>query len=103
MKWQDAQMSKRNELAGFELSVSGRGDGTIEAAYVYLSKKKVARTKEIVEDALLADYDAKGQLIGIEILAPINITRIARLVEQPQRAPFLRFLRHSAPQELVHV
>jgi uncharacterized protein YuzE len=95
-------MSKRKEPVGFELSVSGRGDGTIEAAYVCLSKKKVARTREIVEDVLLADYDAEGQLVGIEILAPIKAAQIVRLVQQPQRAPFLKFLRQSAPQELIH-
>lgn len=94
-------MGKCKEHVGFELSVSGRDDGTIEAAYVYLSKRKVARTKEVVEDILLADYDAKGRLIGVEILAPIRLSKIAALVDRPQRAQLVKFLRCSAPQELV--
>ncbi len=95
-------MGKRKEPVGFELSVSGRDDGTVEAAYVYLSKRKVARTKEVIEDILMADYDSKGRLIGVEILAPIRLSKIAALVDRPQRPQLVKFLRRSAPQELVH-
>ena len=98
-----AKMKKHKETVGFELSVSGRDDGTIEAAYVYLSKNKVTRTKEVVEDVLMADYDSKGQLVGIEILAPIQVSEIAKLVKRPQKTPFIKFLRQTAPQEFVQV
>jgi hypothetical protein len=33
----------------------------------------VAGTKVIREGALLADYDAAGSVIGIEILAPVKL------------------------------
>ena len=37
-------MSNQNQVVGFELSVSGRDDGTIEAAYFRFKKGKVAET-----------------------------------------------------------
>ena len=96
-------MSNQNQVVGFELSVSGRDDGTIEAAYFRFKKGKVARTAEIVEDTLIVDYDAKGNLLGIEVLAPVQLSDLAKLVEQARRRSFRKFVRHSAPQELIHV
>ena len=86
---------------GFELSISGRDDGTIEAAYVRLSRAKVAKTTEVVEDILMADYSASGALVGIEVLAPVKLSQLTRLVDAPKRASLRRFLRNSAPGELV--
>lgn len=63
---------------GFEVSVSGRDEGTLEAIYVRFSKGRVARTEELQEDVLLADYDAHGQLIGLEILAPVRLRDLVR-------------------------
>ena len=83
------------------MSISARNDGTIEAVYILVRDNKAARTKEIVEDVLLADYNSRGQLVGIEILAPVKIAKIAMLVEEPRRRPFRRFVRDRAPEELV--
>ena len=90
------------ETAGYEISVSGRNDGTIEAAYVRLKEGKVAKTEEIVSDVLLADYNIRGALLGIEILAPVKIADLAKLIAEPQRRPFRRFIRQAAPGDLVH-
>ncbi len=68
---------------GYELSISGRNDGTIEAVYVRLSDRKVARSKELIEGQLVADYDRKGELVGIEILAPVRIQNLTRLIAGP--------------------
>ena len=89
------------QKVGFELSISGRDDGTLEAAYIRLSRSKVAKTKEIVEDILLADYNASGDLIGIEILAPVKLSQLTKLVDERKRRQFRRFVQHSAPHELV--
>lgn len=83
------------------MSISARNDGTIEAVYILVRDDKAARTKEIVEDILLADYNSRGQLVGIEILAPVKITKITTLVEEPRRRLFRRFVRDRAPEELV--
>ncbi|MBI4654376.1 MAG: DUF2283 domain-containing protein [Nitrospirae bacterium] len=38
-----------------------------DAIYVYFKEEYVAKSKEI-EDGVVIDFDAKGQLIGIEVL-----------------------------------
>ncbi len=86
---------------GFEMSISARDDGTIEALYILVRDEKASRTKEIIEDILLADYNNRGQLIGIEVLAPVKIAKITMLVEEPRRRPFRRFVKEQAPGELV--
>jgi uncharacterized protein YuzE len=86
---------------GYEVSISGRDDGTIEAVYVRLSDRKVARSKEVVEGQLVVDYDRKGGVVGVEILAPVRIRSLTRLVEQPARRPFKRFIEESIPRDFV--
>jgi uncharacterized protein YuzE len=94
-------MAKQNEIFGFELSISARNDGTLEAAYVRFRSGKVSKTKEVIEDVLLADYNSRGQLLGLEILALVKISDLTRLVDEPSRRPFRRFIERSAPEELV--
>jgi uncharacterized protein YuzE len=94
-------MKKTREIVGYELSLSGRADGTLEAAYIYFKKGKAKRTEEIIEDSLLADYDEDGELLGLEILAPVKLSDLAKYVEQSRRASFRKFVRHSAPTALV--
>jgi len=94
-------MTKRKEV-GFEISISGRRDGTLVAVYLQVSNKPVAATREIEEDVLLADHDRNGRLVGIEILAPVSLARLQRLVTPSKRRPLRRFLRQSAPPTLVY-
>jgi len=86
---------------GFEISISGNDDGTLEAAYITLREGKAARTREIVEDIVLADYDSRGRLIGIEILAPVKLSKLTPLVEEKRRKPFRNFIKTQAPEDLV--
>ncbi len=93
--------AKQADIVGFELSISARNDGTLEAAYVRFRHGKVSKTREIIEDVLLADYNTRGRLLGIEILAPVRIADLVRLVDEPSRKPFRRFVERSVPRELV--
>lgn len=87
---------------GFEISISARDDGTLEALYIRVSTNKVARTEEVPgPDEVLADYDSKGRLVGIEILSPVKLSKLAGLVEEPRRKPFRKFVKNAAPGELV--
>jgi len=95
-------MSKSEDKLGFQLSISGRDDGRLEALYISLSERKVARTEEVVEDVLLVDYDSRGNVVGIEILAPVKMSRVTRLVDQPRRKPLRKFIEQSAPGEMVY-
>jgi uncharacterized protein YuzE len=89
-------------IVGFELSVSGRNDGTLQAAYFRFKNGKVKKTMEVIEDTLLADYDKDGELLGIEVLAPVHLKVLANQVEQPRRNSFRKFVRRSAPAALVY-
>jgi len=86
---------------GFELSVSARDDGTLEAVYIRFQEGKPSRTGEIIDDVLMADYGARGNLLGIEILAPVKLSDITRLVDQSHRASFRKFVKSSAPDEFL--
>ena len=85
----------------FELSISGRDDGTLEAVYISLRDAKIHKTQEIKRNALLADFDGRGNLVGIEILAPVQISKITKLAEEPIRRNFRSFVKRSIPDELV--
>ncbi len=54
--WTLHSLSELQESVGFQLSVSGRDDGTLESLYVGLSEREVARTEEAETDVLLVDY-----------------------------------------------
>jgi len=94
-------MAPKRDIIGFELSVSARDDGTVEAVYIRLRDGKVAKTREIIEDVLLADYDPRGELLGVEILAPVKMSDLTRLVQQARRMPFRRFIKQTAPPRLI--
>lgn len=94
-------MSQETETIGFQLSISGRDDGTLEAVYISLSDAPVARTQEVRKDILLVDYDDAGKVVGVEILAPIRLSELDEFVEPPKRAMFRTFVKRRAPAELV--
>ena len=94
-------MAQKRDILSFELSVSARADGTVEAVYIRLRDGKVAKTREIIEDVLLADYDPRSELLGVEILAPVKMSDLTRLVQQTRRTPFRRFIKQTAPPRLI--
>jgi len=89
-------------MVNFEISISGRDDGTIEAVYVTLLPDKVSKTVEVEADQLLVDYNRDGKIVGIEVLAPVRINRLADLVEQGQRTSFRKFIKTSFPNSFVY-
>jgi uncharacterized protein YuzE len=93
-----------HQSTGFGLSVQAREDGSLEAAYVRLSQRQVARTEELIESSLLLDFDDDGALVGIEVLAPVNVTEVEGLasrLDASQRNAFVNFVRSSAPPGLM--
>jgi uncharacterized protein YuzE len=95
-------LKHENHIVGFELSLSAREDGTLETLYIRFRHGKIKRTSEVIEDTVIADYDEHDNLVGIEILAPVKLSELAKLVEQPRRTSFRRFVRHSGPPCLVY-
>ena len=95
-------MKHSDRISGFELSLSAHEDGTLDTLYIRFRKGKVKRTSEVIEDTVIADYDENDNLLGIEILAPVKLSELAKFVEQPRRTSFRRFVKHSGPPCLVH-
>ncbi|RJP37982.1 MAG: DUF2283 domain-containing protein [Phycisphaerales bacterium] len=85
----------------FECSISARDDGTLEAVYLQVAQGQAERTVEVIQDILMADYDAAGNLLGFELLAPVKLADILEVVDPPIRQPFQRFVEKAAPRELV--
>ncbi|MCB9846798.1 MAG: DUF2283 domain-containing protein [Phycisphaeraceae bacterium] len=72
-------------LLRIEVSFSEHDDGTLEAAYIRFSDQTVAETREIAPDAVLADYDDNGHLIGIELLTPIRLADLEQIAGERYR------------------
>ena len=51
----------RNGVLALQIDGSGR------AAYLTVTKRRIARTLE-VEDCVLVDFDAHGRIVGIEVI-----------------------------------
>ena len=90
------------QVIGFDVSISGRDDGTIEAVYFTFLPDDVYRTEEILEDQLFVDYSSKGAIIGIEILSPVKISEILKFVDEERQPSFERFARNSVPGNFVY-
>ncbi|HUY36328.1 MAG TPA: DUF2283 domain-containing protein [Pirellulales bacterium] len=85
------------------LSISVESDvetGKILAAYIKVRDGKSAKTREYVPGAVFADFDRKGQLLGIEMLGPVKIAVLQRIA-QKESEPTQRFVRSVVPHELV--
>ena len=91
----------KKPTVNFEVSISGRDDGTVEAIYVKFLSDAVAKTVEVEQDGLLVDYNANGDVVGIEILAPVKLAQLTDLVEQSQRDSFRKFIRTTVPDSFV--
>jgi uncharacterized protein YuzE len=89
-----------NITLGFEVSVDER-TGKPRAAYLQVRTGNVAETKEVAPGKAYADYDADGQLLGVEFLAPCEVAVIDQItVDQPENVR--EFLRSVPPRELLH-
>lgn len=85
----------------WEVSISGHGDGMIEAVYIRVLDSPVAETREINGDVLLADYDSCGRLVGVELLAQAKVSDLLQLVHPAERDPFKSFVEKALPRELL--
>jgi len=71
--------------------------------YIYFSRSPVASTREIKGDVLLADFDAEGNIVGLEILAPVKMSEIVSLADPNRRVSFERFVKGAAPPALIQI
>ena len=78
-----------SKLLEFEFQVRV-DDRTFGGAYVKLRRGKVHHAEVIKEDILLADYDKKGRLLGIDILSAVDASLVIELVDDPQQQSALK-------------
>jgi uncharacterized protein YuzE len=95
------KLKRSNQTTGFELSVSADEDGTLETIYIRFRNGKIKRTCEVIEETVIAVYDEHHNLVGIEILGPVKLSELAKLVAQPRRTSFRKFVKHSGPPCLI--
>jgi hypothetical protein len=73
-------------------------NGNVVAVYFQVRKGKSVKIKEFCDGNAFADYDRRGRLLGVELLAPCE----ARILDKiaPGRLP-KAFIRKSIPHQMM--
>jgi uncharacterized protein YuzE len=74
--------------------------GKLIAVYLRVREGATEETVELEEDAAYADYDADGQLLGVELLAPCAVEVLDKLT-QSEPDDVREFLHASPPRAMV--
>ncbi len=83
----------------FRISVETHDQtGKVVAVYFQVRKGKVKITKEYANGDAFADYDKRGHLLGIEILAPCRASVLDNIAKQK---PEKQFVRNTIPQGML--
>ena len=94
---EEALMKKKTYLRT-EIEVDEKG--TVVALYFYIRSGKAAETREFADGKALADYDRKGNLLGIELLGPCEVAILDK-ISRKEPAPVKKFLRGSIPRDMA--
>lgn len=72
--------------------------GQVMAVYFQLRCGKSAKTKVLCDGLMLADYDSKGTLLGVEMLGPCSGEVLDQItLDKPAK----EFVRRVAPSEFL--
>lgn len=84
----------------FQLTVTNDNrTGEILSVYLRIRKGKVDKVREIQDGAAFVNYGRKGELLGIEMLAPCRLSVIEKIA---QSEPSTRqFIRKNVPPGMV--
>ena len=78
--------------------------GRVLAAYFHIRKGHAHETREFGNGAVLADYNNRGELIGLEIIAPCRVTIVDQLAAN-EPADIIKktkkLLRENCPRPLI--
>jgi uncharacterized protein YuzE len=75
-------------------------DGSVMCVYLRIRKGASARTVEVKDGAAYADYNQKGQLLGIELLEPCSI-KVVDKIAQKEDASVKRFVLDNSPRGML--
>jgi uncharacterized protein YuzE len=91
-------MKKKNQ---FRVDVQvDKNTGRVAAVYFYIRSGNSVETREYADGNALADYDRRGQLLGVELLGPCKVTILDR-ISRDEPKPIREFLRGSVPHQLA--
>ena len=83
----------------FRLSVETDDEtGRVLAVYFQIRKGKSVSVKEFYDGVAFADFDRRNRLLGIELLAPCEVSLLERIAKQPKAK---RFVRDSVPAGML--
>jgi uncharacterized protein YuzE len=89
-------MKANGKRMKFQVSIQTNDTtGQVVAVYFLFRSGKAATTKELADGNAQADYDAKGRLLGVEMLAPCKVEVLNQLTED---ATVRRFVRNTMPR-----
>lgn len=78
---------------------TNRDTGKIVAVYLRVRRGRVADTREHVPGALFADYNSRGELLGIEMLAPCKAAELRKVASDDPAVK--EFFRLATPRAMV--
>ena len=89
----------------FQVSVEvSEKTGEVTAAYFQVREGKADRVKEFADGSVFANYNKRGELLGVEMLAPCEVSvldRIAAVEPKQHREKTRNFLKRSAPRAMI--
>jgi uncharacterized protein YuzE len=77
-----------------------KATGMLKAVYFKIRAGKASETREFDNGNAFADYDAKGQLLGVEVLGPCAVTVLDKISKKEPK-PVKSFLRNSIPAQML--
>ena len=91
---------KRSTPHDFQVSFDVNNEtGEVLGAYFRVRKGFSAETREFASGAVFADYDRKGLLLGVEMLAPCRASILDKIAAPEPEVK--KFLKGSTPRQLV--
>lgn len=77
-----------------------RMTGKVIAVYFQMRTGKTAKSKVLEDGLIVADYNSRGSLLGVELLGPCTGKVLDKIqIDSPAR----EFIRRAAPRELMPV
>ncbi len=84
----------------FQLTVTNDNrTGEILAVYLRIRKGKVEKVRELQDGAAFANFGKKGELLGIEMLAPCRLSVLDRIARNERQTR--KFIRGNVPRDMV--
>ena len=69
------------------------------AVYFQVRRGRVAKVREFSDGNALVNYNSDGELLGIELLAPCNVSVVDKIAKKDSVVK--RFVRSNAPRQML--